>query len=563
MPEYLRTPYHLSSPTLGYLEGVTLSSPASSSRAGTQPASQPQPQPLTHYFGGLPYALPPTGPHRFRPPRPLPPSLLHGTARKPANFTRSAAFCPQPVRGPITPDLWNEDCLQLNIHIPAGSPPREAGWPVFFFLHGGFLQWGSPNESAEALVPLVGETGFGGIVVMPAYRVNCFGFLASRELAAELTAEGVNGVGNYGFWDQRCALEWTAKYIGVFGGDGGNITVGGYSAGAHSAFQQLAHELYFVGERERQVIRRVIMWSNSPGVQPKGVGEQQVQFDEFLSRLGIGLELTAGQKLERLRGLTPGELVAPLNCMRVSEFRATTDGFFVSEKMIENINSGDFGRRMKERGIRLLNGECRDERTLYRTWRTPADSFDAVYARLCADYPEPAVKKLMGHYCGGVGAKNLPRGCKDWIEAFGTLYADMQVHCLERGFIAGLARGGLEPGKDILRYRFEWRASTVPFPIEWGVTHASDMDIWFWGGGHGEGLQGDEKVVLRFWNEAFAGFVRGEDVVWPCSDVREVLRLRSDGVTDVWWDERWEEGCEVWGAVNRGVGMGSLVKAKF
>lgn len=68
------------------------------------------------------------------------------------------------------------------------------------------------------------------IIVCPAYRVNLFGFIASRELQREAEANR-EPVGNFGFWDQRLALEWTYTNISYFGGDAGNITVGGYSAG--------------------------------------------------------------------------------------------------------------------------------------------------------------------------------------------------------------------------------------------------------------------------------------------------------------------------------------------
>lgn len=77
---------------------------------------------------------------------------------------------------------------------------------------------------------LLSETDCKCILVMPAYRLNVFGFLASREL---LQASGHEAyAGNLGFWDQRLALEWTYKNISCFGGDASNITVGGYSAGS-------------------------------------------------------------------------------------------------------------------------------------------------------------------------------------------------------------------------------------------------------------------------------------------------------------------------------------------
>ncbi|KAK4556564.1 hypothetical protein LTR86_006135 [Recurvomyces mirabilis] len=558
--QYKRDLYRLDAGDVGHLEGVTVSYRSNSSRT----------QALSHYFGGIPYALPPTGPYRFRRPRPLPDQYRYGTKISPGRFTRSAAFCPQPVfnNGVDNRDLWSEDCLQLNVHTPVGPPPSKNGWPVFFYIHGGFLQWGSPNMTPEALAPLLSETAFKAIIIMPAYRVNAFGFLAGRELQDEARRNGEVATGNFGFWDQRLALEWTAKNIHAFGGDANNITLGGYSAGSHSAFQQLAHELYSVSD-EKAIIKRVIMWSNSPGVQPKGLEEQQKQFDEYLLQLGIPLTLSAEEKLARLRSVTMQELVAPQNNMQYSEFRATTDGSFISASMVSHINSGDFGRRMKAHRIKLINGECRDEHNLYRAWRTPAgNSYDAIYTRLCADYPERAVKRLMDHHCSGT-EKKLPQGTTDWTDFFGYAYANMQVHSLERGFISGLAKGGLEPGKDILRYRFDWRASTVQLPEEWGVTHASDMDIWFWGEGHGEGLREDEKQTLKWWNEAFAGFVKGEPVLWPCWDVRDMVRLRGDGVTDTWQDEKWEEGVKVWEEVNSdggsGVGKGVLgwIKARI
>ncbi|KAF7136737.1 hypothetical protein CNMCM5793_006206 [Aspergillus hiratsukae] len=107
------------------------------------------------------------------------------------------------------------------------DPPRGQKWPVFAWIHGGFLQMGNPCHKDEAQpVELIAEDGAGmqAIVVAIGYRLNIFGFLAGNEMK-----------GNFGFWDQRCALGWIQRYIHFFGGDKDQVTVGGLSAGAYSS----------------------------------------------------------------------------------------------------------------------------------------------------------------------------------------------------------------------------------------------------------------------------------------------------------------------------------------
>jgi carboxylesterase type B len=552
MPDTLpRTRYIRDTRELGWLEGVTINS--ASSEASEK-------KPLCHFFGGIPYGLPPIDEHRFRQARPLPQTWRYGTRSNPARFTGECSVCPQPkAKGATGEKHWDENCLQLNIYIPVGAPPPK-GWPVFFYIHGGFLQCGSPNNKPEAMARLLGETEFQAIIVAPAYRLNVLGFLASRELQSEAYSVG-EPAGNQGLWDQRLALEWTARNIRVFDGDAENITVGGYSAGAYSVFHQLAHELFQETTR-KPIIRRVIMWGNGPGVQPRSMSEQQRQFDELLGVLDISLALPVKEKLQRLRATAASKLVAAIEDMRLTEFKPWSDGIFVPRDLFKHINKGEFARRMKQRGIALMNGECRDEHHVYQQWRTPLDSYDAMYTRLCADYPERAVKAILAHHCGGGGSKQalLPAGMKDWREAFGHIYANTQIHLLERGFNDALVRGGLEVGKDLLRYRIEWRAKLTDgmFPLEWGVTHSSDLAIWFWGMNIGGGLSEDEKRVLRPWNERFARFVQGKDVPWAAGGEREMLRLNANGETEVWTDEDWEEGVELWRVVNGGVSPGLL-----
>ncbi|KAH7028920.1 Alpha/Beta hydrolase protein [Microdochium trichocladiopsis] len=528
-------------------------------------------QPLVYYFGGIPYAQAPTGERRFRVPQRLPKDHKYGTREAPGRFVTGTRPCPQPASS-NTPaaSAMSEDCLQLNMWVPAGPAPA-GGWPVCVWIHGGFLQVGSPNLGRDALVPLLADprSAVRAIFVMPAYRLNALGFLGGSALAAEAAAAG-EPCGNAGLWDQRAALEWTRDCIAAFGGDPANISVLGYSAGAYSVFQQLAHELYRHDDDvrpggETAIIRRVAMLSNGPGVRPKSLDDQQRQFDELANLLGIPADLPAAAKLAELRRRPWEDLVAVQNggdgaekTMRESEFRAWADGDFYPLETLGAIASGDFAARMRARGITLLTGECEQEHTVYVRWRTPADSYAAVNQRLCADYGDEAGRRILEHYCCGDGDGGaLPAGYKDWQDLFGRLYANVQVHHLSRGFLDGLFRGGLVAGRDVLRYRMERRVACVDERLlpEWGVTHLSDIPVWLWGADYAGGLTGEEKEMLAIWNQSLAEFVRGDAVVsgWEgTSGPLDVRRWRRDGGTDVWEDgELWDQGVAFWKSVNQ------------
>ncbi|KAH8651268.1 carboxylesterase [Xylariales sp. PMI_506] len=533
--KYQHEAYDFDGGPLGQIQGLTITS------NGT---------PTVRYFGGLPYALPPTGQWRFRLPRKLPTDYQHGTTTEPGRFMHGTGVCPQPPSS-NTPDpaMVDEDCLQLNIWMPVGTAPKD-GWPVCFYIHGGFLQVGTANLKGEALVPLLSESAFQAIMVLPSYRLNALGFLAGSELSAEASACG-EATGNMGLWDQRAALEWTHEMISFFGGNPENITVAGYSAGAHSAFQQLAHELWRVPD-EKAIIKRVAMFSNGPGVKPKALQDQQEQFDEFITRLGINMDLVDKVKLDKLRAVPYQRLIEVQSEMKISEFRVLADDVFYPKELIDTINDGRFSRKMKSRGITLLNGECKDEHIMYRRWRTPQDSYAGVCERLNAEFSPAVTRAIMRHYCGS--ENKLPTGYTSWQEFFGRIYACIQVHHLERGFHNALFEGGLQPGKDVLRYRFERRLESVEerIPSEWGVTHLTDIPIWLWGYDYNRGLTTQEKEWLKGWNECFAAFVNGDQVNWGPTKPKDMRRWRSDGETDIWEDSTWEEGIAFWRIVNSG-----------
>lgn len=291
------------------------------------------------------------------------------------------------------------------------------------------------------------------------------------------------------------------------------------------------------------------MFSNGPGVQPKSAGSSQEQFDELLTALEIPLNTPAAEKLSLLRRTPVERLIEASLQVTHHQYRPWNDGQFISTRLFSDIDNGDFARRMLERNVRLMNGECRDEHFLYGTWHTPDDSLESLRQRLEVDYPREACNALINlYYPDG----KLPANCSDWQDAFGRIYADAQVHMLERGFVNALSQAGA--GALVFRYRIEYRVKCVPFPPDWGVTHSSDVAMWFWG--NGLVLEEEEKqIVSEALIEPLARFVRGEeDVRWHATGeegIRQVRRLRPDGSVDIWRDEMWEQGVRVWEAVRK------------
>ncbi len=175
-------------------------------------------------FKGIPYAAPPLGRLRWRPPQP------------PEQWAGSLAtnrFAPNAPQFPIAAnslyagghELQSEDCLYLNVWTPARSGDEL---PVFVWLHYGAFQFGG------ASVPLYdGEylARAGAVVVTLNYRLGRLGFLAHPELSRE---SGTGASGNWGLMDQIAALEWVQRNIAAFGGDPGNVTLAGLSAGSSS-----------------------------------------------------------------------------------------------------------------------------------------------------------------------------------------------------------------------------------------------------------------------------------------------------------------------------------------
>ncbi|HEY6643221.1 carboxylesterase/lipase family protein [Povalibacter sp.] len=174
-------------------------------------------------FKGIPYALPPIGESRWKPPVTM--SMWSGVR----DAKQFGAACVQPPSraGNIyadPPPAISEDCLFLNIWAPRAA--RKA--PVFVWIYGGALSSGASNLSMYEGSKLASR---GVVFVSINYRLGILGYLAHPQLSAE-SPEKISG--NYGLKDQIAALRWIQRNIAAFGGDPANVTIAGESAGALS-----------------------------------------------------------------------------------------------------------------------------------------------------------------------------------------------------------------------------------------------------------------------------------------------------------------------------------------
>ena len=183
-------------------------------------------------FKGIPFAAPPVGELRWRPPQPAAPWTGVRQASEFGADCMQGRFGPPPAPGAPPARVPSEDCLFVNVWRPAGSTATRL--PVMVWIYGGGFVGGSGAS------PFTSGTQFakqGVVLVSLNYRVGRFGFFAFPALSRERPEETK---GNYAYMDQIAALQWVKRNIAAFGGDPGNVTIFGFSAGGVSVHSLLA-----------------------------------------------------------------------------------------------------------------------------------------------------------------------------------------------------------------------------------------------------------------------------------------------------------------------------------
>ncbi|MEM9157902.1 MAG: carboxylesterase family protein [Verrucomicrobiota bacterium] len=290
---------------------------------------------LSRSFKGIPYAAPPMGEMRWREP----------LAVEPWEGARDATkFGPRAMQKPIWDDMIfrdegpSEDCLYLNIWIPEGYEGEAL--PVMFWIHGGGFFAGGTSEPRQDGTNLCRK---GVVVVSVGYRMGVFGFLAHPELSKE-SPQGASG--NYGLLDLVAALRWVNRNIEAFGGDPGNVTIFGESAGSMAVSALMASQL------AKGLFHKAIGQSGSLLIP----GREQISLEEA-ERLGSDFlegEFSA-KSLSEIRGVSGEELLEVHWEKGLRSFYPIRDGFFLGKEAQEIYANGE------QASVPLIAGWTLDE----------------------------------------------------------------------------------------------------------------------------------------------------------------------------------------------------------
>jgi len=416
----------------------------------------------------------------------------------------------------------SEDCLNLNVWVPAAEPP-PGGWPVMVFVHGGSFTGGSGSEPIYNGSSLARQ---GAVVVTINYRLGIFGFLALPALAAK---DPHGSTGNYGLLDQLAAFRWVRKQISGFGGNPDNITAFGESAGAMSLCTLLTSPL------AKGAFDRVVLESGGCNY-ALSKKEAFAQAKKIAKKIGCSSDDLAcwqGKSMDDLMNLGLGMETD----FEKDLFKPVLDGY-VLEEAPEQVLAAGGGLHLP-----MIVGANADEYRLdlvavadYKkfTWKG--------FERLVAEKEGERTEKVLAHYK------------KRFKYALSAYYAYMT----ERILLCPTYRAGYlaKRSSPVYGYVFEYKSPYWESSLR--SAHGMEMPFIF-----------DTRRVWPFWvlfmtetelertdglvsamQKAWIRFARGEE---PRIGMAPLPRLGSGWLMGIdlrwgWRPDFWNDRCQLWGA---------------
>ncbi|HEU5226378.1 MAG TPA: carboxylesterase/lipase family protein [Ktedonobacteraceae bacterium] len=395
---------------------------------------------------GVPFAQPPTGQRRFCAPQP--PEPWTGV-RQATEFSPMAPQVPEMgmsmvgamgAERAVDPRPMSEDCLYLNVWSPGTEGQKR---PVMVYIHGGAFTLGSASD------PWYDGTSFAArhniVVVTLNYRLGILGFVYLKELAQ---ADAVY-TGNCALLDQIAALAWVQENIAAFGGDPGNVTVMGESAGAMSIGALLgmpaAHGLF----------QHAILQSGAAGnltTRPQATKVAQA----LLTKLDLQpsqLSALADVPLETLLKIQP-DLGREFG--GIGAYSPIIDGETLPQHPLAMIAQGSAAN------VAILIGTNRDEWRLFAMMRGGPQVDEEQLKRIFGDEAEPALAMYTQ-----ARADTSPELA--WIDIMSDMIFRMPA--------LRLAEGQVRQGTPVWMYRFDWESPSFGGVL--GAAHAMDIPfVW-------------------------------------------------------------------------------------
>lgn len=393
-------------------------------------------------FMAVPFAAPPLRELRWKAPQPV--QQWRGVR----DATQPAPMCLQPGRGRTMNHYFgneavSEDCLYLNVWTPPGPAPA-GGWPVVVWIYGGAFSVGSTSMANYSGAHLAKK---GVVQVNIAYRVGPLGFLAHPELSRE----GGGHSGNYGLMDQIAGLKWVQRNIAAFGGNPGNVTISGQSAGSMSVgtlqMSPLANGLF----------HRVVGMSGSP-MRPRGavpLAEAEAQ--------GLAVQTALGATgIEAMRDL-PGDRVLA-GAAGVPRDALVADGHVLTGDAAATYAAGAQSK------VPVLIGFTRDE------------AFASLGPVKTKAQFQAAVRARFGKQAAAVLDSYGPKTEADLYRSLNDLQRDMSIGQQVMGWATAQAKAG-SPAYVWMFARRQPYAPGIRFSdhdaATAGAYHTGDVPYWF------------------------------------------------------------------------------------
>ena len=293
-----------------------------------------QPDREISIFRGIPYAAPPVGDLRWKPPQPAKPWAGN---RDCTGFSVQAAQYPDIHASETMKALpSSEDCLYLNVLTPAKSSTDKL--PVMVWFHGGGTRYGNGN------LPISNSLGLPShdvVLVTTNHRLGILGLLAHPMISAE-SPQGASG--NYLFLDLIASLQWVQKNIAAFGGDPDNVTIFGRSGGGLKVAALMASPL------AKGLFHRAIVQSGGRSFEPAKLEEVENYGEQFFAKLGVADRqdpLTAAREVPCERILEAEQAfnvdLGP-EYLFMGPWSINEDGWFMPDSILNLFRSGDWNR---------------------------------------------------------------------------------------------------------------------------------------------------------------------------------------------------------------------------